>query len=86
LINGSGFTPESVIVFNGFDEPTTLVSPTQVKTGVNMSVWAAPAVVPIMVRSASGALSNAMNFAFTSTALFTAQAKSEEKILKEEKK
>lgn len=71
LVNGSGFTAESVIVFNGFDEPTTLVSPTQVKTGVNMAVWAAPAVVPIMVRSASGVLSNAMNFSFTSSALLS---------------
>ena len=87
LINGSGFTAESVIVFNGFDEPTTLVSPTQVKTGVNMSVWAAPAVVPIMVRAGNGALSNAMNFSFTSPAtVFAAPAKAEEKVLKPEDK
>jgi hypothetical protein len=63
-VMGSNFTPESVIVFNGFDEPTTFVSASELTTGVNMPLWQAPAVVPVMVRSAEEVLSNSMNFEF----------------------
>jgi hypothetical protein len=69
---GTGFTPESVIVFNGFDEPTTYVSATDVSTGVNMDVWLAPATVPVAVRTGD-ILSDAVNFVFQdSVALLTA--------------
>ena len=65
-VRGSGFAPGSVIVFNGFDEPTTVVSPTEVTTGVNMAVWTAPsAPLPVAVRHADGTLSNALTFTFT---------------------
>jgi IPT/TIG domain len=46
---GKNFTEDSVIVFNGFSEPTTYVSATELTTGVNMLVWAAPAIVPVAV-------------------------------------
>lgn len=62
---GTGFNPDSVIVFNGHDEPTTFVSATDLSTGVNMPLWQAPAVVPIAVRNPSGTLSNSENFTFT---------------------
>jgi len=61
---GTGFDEESVIVFNGFDEPTTVVSDTEVQTGVNMAVWAAPVAVDVQVRSGAGVLSNAQTFTF----------------------
>jgi len=61
---GEGFTPDAVIVFNGFDEPTTFVSPTEVTTGVDMSVWAAPATLPVTVRTAAGE-SAPVTFEFT---------------------
>ena len=53
-----------VIVWNGFDEPTTVVSDTEVSTGVNMAVWFAPVAVPVQVR-AGGNLSNSLIFRFT---------------------
>lgn len=66
-VKGAGFKEDSVIVFNGFDEPTTFVSANEVKTGVNMGVWAAPAVVPVAVRT-DGVVSNSQNFEFTAAA------------------
>lgn len=64
IVHGSGFTQESVIVFNGFEEPTTYISASEVSTGVNMDVWAAPAVVPVGVVDSRGSLSNTINFTF----------------------
>ena len=66
-VKGTGFTPTSKIIFNGFEEPTTFVSATEVSTGVDMSVWGAPAVVPIMVDN-DGVTSNSMNFTFNPSA------------------
>ena len=63
-VTGTGFTPDSVIVWNGLDEPTTVVSDTEVTTGVNMAVWLAPATVPVAVR-AGGTLSDPASFTFT---------------------
>jgi hypothetical protein len=62
-VHGTGFGPGSVIVWNGFDEPTTVVSPTEVTTGVNMPLWTAPATVPVLVRTGAGA-SNSLPFTF----------------------
>lgn len=65
---GENFGPTPTIVFNGFDEPTTVVSPTEITTGINMDVWAAPAVVPVTVRTNDGITSEPMNFEFTEAA------------------
>ena len=67
-VHGIGFAPGAVIVWNGYDEPTTVVSSTEVTTGVNMAVWAAPATVPVLVRNPDGRLSNALSFTFTQPA------------------
>jgi hypothetical protein len=64
-IHGTNFTNKSKIIFNGYEEPTTYVSANEVSTGVNMSVWAAPAVVPVGVQTDDGVMSNTMNFTFT---------------------
>ena len=64
-VHGSGFTAASVITFAGHDEPTTLVSPTEVTTGVDMAVWLGPDTLPVTVRNADGAPSNALSFTFT---------------------
>jgi len=67
-VKGTGFTPGSKIVFNGFEEPTTFVSATELTTGVNMAVWTAPsAPLPVAVRALDGEMSNAMTFTFTAT-------------------
>jgi hypothetical protein len=63
---GTGFDAGSVIVFNGYDEPTTVVSPTEVTTGVNMAVWTAPSLpLPVVVRNADGQVSESLPFTFT---------------------
>jgi hypothetical protein len=67
-VEGSGFGPDAVIVFAGIDEPTTVVSPTEVTTGINMAVWLGADTVPVTVRNGTGTPSNAAMFTFTATA------------------
>jgi hypothetical protein len=63
---GTGFDAASVIVFNGYDEPTTWVSPTEVTTGIDMAVWTGPSLpLPVGVRTADGQVSNLVSFTFT---------------------
>jgi hypothetical protein len=67
-IYGTGFALDAVIVFNGFDEPTTVVSSQEVTTGVNMNVWTNPSLpLPVAVRS-GGVLSNEVTFTFEAAA------------------
>jgi hypothetical protein len=63
VVTGTGFTAGSVIVFNGFDEPTTLISDTECSTGVRPSIFGV-AVCPVEVRDAGGT-SNSLDFTFT---------------------
>jgi hypothetical protein len=44
---GTGFTADTIIMFNGLPEPTTLVSDTEVTTGVKPSLFVVPAVCPV---------------------------------------
>ena len=74
-VRGTGFVPGAVIVFNGYDEPTTRVSATEVTTGVNMAVWTAPsAPLPVLVRNPNGKASAPLTFTFTQAALRMADA------------
>jgi hypothetical protein len=62
-VTGTGFTEESVITFNGLDEPTVFVSETEVTTIVKPSLFTVPAVCPVTVKN--GALeSDALEFEF----------------------
>jgi hypothetical protein len=61
---GTGFTPESIIVFNGFAEPTTFVSDTEVTTGVKPSLFVVPAVCPVAVHTGTQ-VTAAIDFTFT---------------------
>lgn len=63
-VRGTGFTPESVIIWNGGSEPTTFVSPTEVTTGVNMESAAWAVSIPVEVSGVAG-VSNALMFTFT---------------------
>jgi hypothetical protein len=62
-VHGIGFTPESVIYFNGLQEPTTFVSETEVTTGVKPSLFTVPAVCPVTVRNGNYE-SDALEFEF----------------------
>jgi hypothetical protein len=64
-VEGTGFTATSVIVWNGADEPTTVVSATALTTGVHMATAAVPITLPVAVRNGDGPLSNAVLFTFT---------------------
>jgi hypothetical protein len=62
---GSGFTPDSIIVFAGQDEPITYLSPGEMTTGVNMKLWLGPdANITVTVRNADGQVSNELIFEF----------------------
>jgi hypothetical protein len=65
IVRGTGFGPDSKIVFNGYEEPTTFVSPQELTTGVNMDVWAGPSEpLPVKVRTGFGDDSNEVMFQF----------------------
>ena len=67
-VHGTGFLPSSVIVWNGFDEPTTVVSPTELTTGVNMPLWQAPVTVPVTVRTGDVHVTDPLLFEFQAAA------------------
>ena len=48
-VQGTGFTPETVILFNGLEEPTVFVSATDVTTLVKPSLFLVPADCPVSV-------------------------------------
>jgi hypothetical protein len=60
---GTGFTPNTVMKFGDYDEPTTFVSETEVTTIVKPSLFA-PAAVPVLVRNGD-VLSEPLDFTFT---------------------
>lgn len=74
---GSGFTPSSVIIFNGGEEPTTFVSPTEITTGVNMGTAGVAVAVPVKVRNANGLESAPVDFTFSEAAAAGTSAKKE---------
>jgi IPT/TIG domain len=61
---GTGFTADSVIVFNGGEEQTTFVSETELTTGVKPSLASGAGDVPVLVRTAAGDTAP-LNFTFT---------------------
>jgi hypothetical protein len=60
---GTGFTDQTIIRFGGQDEPTTLVSDTEVTTIVKPSLFA-PAIVQVQVRDGD-LFSEILDFTFT---------------------
>jgi hypothetical protein len=50
-VHGTGFTPESIIHFAGYDEPTSFVNDTEVTTGLKPSLWQAADVVECTVKN-----------------------------------
>lgn len=65
---GTGFTPDSKIIFAGVEEPTTHVSDTELTTGVNMTLWVGADSVPVSVANSNGIVSDPMMFTFTAAA------------------
>jgi IPT/TIG domain len=71
---GSGFTAESVIVFNGGDEPTTFVDDTEVTTVVKPSTATVAGSFPVSVRNADRQQTEPLNFTFTEPVVKEAEA------------
>lgn len=57
---GTGFTPDSTIVWNGADEPTTYVTATELQTDVNMATAEVAMPIPVEVRSGTQTSSTLM--------------------------
>jgi hypothetical protein len=64
-VHGTGFKAGDKIIFAGQPEPTTVVSATELTTGVMMSLWVGPDSIPVFVESADGIVSDPMSFTFT---------------------
>lgn len=63
-LTGTGFTADSVIVFNGGDEPTTMNSDTELTTIVDPATASGPITVPVLVRT-GGVETAPLDFTFT---------------------
>lgn len=61
-VHGTGFSAGAAILWNGTAEPTIVVSDTEVTTAVNMATAIVAAAIPVTVRTATGAVSNALTF------------------------
>jgi hypothetical protein len=74
---GTGFTADSIITFNGLNEPTTFVSETEVTTGVKPSLFVVPAVCPVEVHTGS-VVSGPLDFTFTEPVTRSSSSKGKE--------
>lgn len=61
-VTGTGFRAGCEILWNGSPEPTTLVSPTELTTEVNMATAEVPMPIPVVVRTLGGLVSNTLTF------------------------
>ena len=71
-VNGTGFTPTSIVRWNGADRPTTYVSATQLRAAIPATDLAAVGSAQVSVFAAppgGGGASNAIAFAITATPL-----------------
>jgi hypothetical protein len=66
VIDGTGFTLGSVIVWNGGDEPTTVLDGERVSTTVKPSTASGPWAIPVAVRNGDR-MSNQLTFTFSET-------------------
>lgn len=69
-VTGTGFRTDAVIFWNGAPEPTTVLSPTNLSTLVDMATAAAAAEIPVTVANGggNGPPSNELTFSLTDPA------------------
>lgn len=67
-VNGADFTDGMVVTWDGADRPTTFVSSSRVEAAIPASDLIVGKTVPIVVRNASGVLSNVLNFSVNNPA------------------
>jgi hypothetical protein len=66
-VQGAGFLPGAVILWNGSPEPTTFVSASELTTLVNMATAQVAIPIPVAVQIA-GLVTNSLTFTLTATA------------------
>jgi len=76
-VSGEGFLADSIIVFAGQDEPTTLNEDGTLSTGVNMGVWHGPDTLEVKVRNGK-LYSEPVTFTFTGEAAPAPEAADDE--------
>lgn len=64
-LNGSGFTVQSTVLFNGVTHAATVLSPTQILVNLTASDLAAVGTISVLVSDSTGGLSNTTTFAVT---------------------
>ena len=62
---GSGFAEGAQILFNGYPEPTTVVSDSEVTTAVDMGTAEVAMPIPVLVRNPDGQQTETQMFTFT---------------------
>lgn len=72
--HGTGFTPSSVILWNGSPEPTTVVSATELTTIVNMVTATTPVTLPVAVQTADVHVTASLPFELQPAAATTGRA------------
>jgi len=66
---GNGFTAETLIIFNGGEEPTVFVSSSEVTTIVKPSTASVAGSYPVLLRGPDGGESRSLDFSFTEAPL-----------------
>ncbi|MBI2157832.1 MAG: Ig-like domain-containing protein, partial [Candidatus Rokubacteria bacterium] len=66
-VNGAGFDPTSVVLWNGAPRATTFVSPTQLQATISATDVALAGTAAVTVASSGGAPSNALTFTIAPT-------------------
>lgn len=67
-VSGTGFTPESIIHFAGYDEPTAYNDiDGSLSTGIKPSLWQAPDTVQVSIKNGAQ-VSEEVDFTFTEAA------------------
>jgi hypothetical protein len=77
-ITGTNLFAQSVIVFAGQNEPTTLNTDGTLSTGINMDVWHGPDTVQVSVKNGSKS-SNELPFTFAEAATRSAHKQRRER-------
>jgi len=87
-VTGKGFESGSTILWNGGEEPTTFVSNTELKTGVDMSTAITATTLPVSVQNSNGLISNTVEFEFLAAGELSRsdRLKNQEKELREQEK
>ena len=77
-VTGTGFNAGSRIFFADREEPTTMVSETELTTGVKPSLFVSPDVVPVDVRNIrGGGGTSSLDFTFTAAGVARAAKETE---------